>query len=41
MLTRTLPTTRFDSVRIAFEGLRARAIARGESDKRYRVEDYR
>jgi hypothetical protein len=36
-----LPTTRFDSVHIAFESLRARAIARGESAKRYRADDYR
>lgn len=36
-----LPTTRFDSVHIAFEALRARAIERGESAKRYRATDYR
>jgi hypothetical protein len=36
-----LPTTRYDSVHIAFEGLRARAVARGESEKRYRAADYR
>jgi hypothetical protein len=36
-----LPTTRYDSVHIAFEGLRARAVERGQSEVRFTVSDYR
>jgi hypothetical protein len=36
-----LPTTRYDSIHIAFEGLRSRAIEKGQGEARFSLADYR